>query len=197
MKEEAAAGQRDLFFLDQCGCALTLPNNYTWAREGVRPIVPYEASCGQRVNIIGALAPLGPQPALVYASRTTKLDSPLFLDFVCRNVAGLPSALDTLPADYRRARPCTIVLDNYSVHHSQVVKAALPHLEATGVTLFYLPPYSPELNDIEPLWRHLKYEELRVRSYKTATALKEAVDAALAKCAAQIAHYTMKLPRAA
>jgi hypothetical protein len=91
--------------------------------------------------VIGALAPYGPQPRLTYRSRTGKRDSAAFVKFLWRDVAGLPAPPEDLPALYRRARPCVIVLDNYSVHRSAVVKALLPALETVGVTFFYLPPY--------------------------------------------------------
>lgn len=142
MTEEAAAGQRDLYHLDECGFAPTLPTSYTWARAGTRPLVPYEAPQGRRVNVLGAVATTGPRPRFVWASRRTgqgRLDSAAFLDFVCCDVAQLPATWDALPPDYVRARPCTIVLDNYSVHRSNVVRAAEPVLARAGVTFFFLP----------------------------------------------------------
>lgn len=196
----AGAEELDLYYLDQCGLAPTLPTGYTWARAGVRVVVPYEAPQGRRVNVIGALAPLGAQRRLVWLSRTTAdgpLDSPVFLDFLWRDVAGLPAAPEDLPSGYQRGRPCVVVLDNYSVPHSKAVQAALPALEAAGVTLFYVPPYSPELNAIEPRWRHLKYEQLQVRSYRTAEALQAAVDEALTKQAALLHDPTTPLFEAA
>ena len=169
----------DLDYLDESGFAPTLPTSYSWAREGTRVVVPYEAPQGRRVNVVGALAPFGPAPRLVYESRTGKLDSAAFLRFLWQDVAGLPAAPDRLPTDYVRARPCVVVLDNYSVHRSTLVQAVQPALAAAGVRFSYLPPYRPELNAIEPLWRHVKYEDLPVRSYPTAAALKAAVDEAL------------------
>ena len=187
----------DLYFLDESGFAPTLPVSNTWAREGVRALVPYVAPQGRRVNVLGALAPYGPAPRLTYHSRTGKIDSAAFLAFLWRDVAGLPDAPEHLPAGYRRARLCVIVLDNYSVHRSVAVKEVLPALEAVGVTFFYLPPYAPELNAIEALWRHIKHEDMPVRSYDTADALKTAVDAVLDDHVAQIAQSTMSLPQAA
>src|SRR5919108_4856985 len=121
LTEAAARGAHDLFYLDQCGFAPTLPTNYTWARVGTRPLLRYEAPQGRRVNVLGAVAPVGPQPRFVYESRVAgagKLDGDALLDFVCRELVGLAggqAALDAVPADYRRARPCTIALDNYGV----------------------------------------------------------------------------------
>lgn len=128
---------------------------------------------GRRLNVLGALAPA--TSGLVWTSPRGKLDSAAFLEFVWRQVAVLPAAPGDLPADYRRARPCAIVLDNYAVHRSRVVTAALVDLERVGVGFFYLPPSSPELNRIEELWRHVKDEELPVRSYRTLDALRTAV----------------------
>jgi DDE superfamily endonuclease len=203
LTEAAARGERDLFYLDQCGVAPSLPLSYTWARVGVRPLARYEAPQRRRVNVLGALAPVGPRRALVYESRLAaegKLDGAAFLDFVCRRLAGLPggaAALAALPPDERRERPCTVVLDNYGVHHSTPVKAALPTLEALGVSLYYLPAYSPKLNRIEPEWHALKYDRLAERSFTTGPALKAAVDAALDERAAELHNSTGHLLEAA
>ena len=201
MTEAAARGAHDLYYLDQCGFAPTMPPGYTWAREGVRPLLRYEAPQGRRVNVLGALAPVGPRPRFVHQSRlagTAKLDGDALLDFVCRAVLGLPGGRADLDATLvRRPRPCTIVLDNYGVHHSKPVKAALPALAAIGVSFYYLPPYSPTLNRIEPEWHALKYDRLQGRSFTTGPALKTAVDTALAERAAEIHVSTSHLLEAA
>jgi len=112
-------------------------------------------------------------------------------------VAGLPTALEDLPTDYRRVRPCVIVLDNYSVHHAKVVQAVLPTLAAADVHFFYLPPYAPELNAIESLWGQIKYYDLQDRSYPDLSGLQEAVEGALAQHADHLAHSTTSLCAAA
>jgi hypothetical protein len=191
------ADRLDLHFLDESGFAPTLPTTYTWARVKVRARVPYEAPQRRRVNVLGAWAPLGSRPRFAYVSRPGKLDSAAFLAFVWRDVGGMTSPLGEVPAGYRRARRCVIVLDNYSVHHSRAVKDALPGLAAAGIELVYLPPYSPELNPIEGLWRHVKHEEMPVRSYTTAAELQAAVDHALDQHVAAPIHRTEDLPEAA
>jgi transposase len=201
LTEAAARGAHDLFYLDQCGFAPTMPPGYTWAREGVRPLLRYEAPQGRRVNVLGAFAPIGPRPRFVHQSRlagSSKLDGDALLDFVCRAVLGLPGGRADLDAALvRRTRPCTIVLDNYGVHHSKPVKAALPALETIGVVFYYLPPYSPELNRIEPEWHALKYDRLQHRSFTTGPALKTAVDTALAERAQEIQNSTSHFLEAA
>ena len=187
MREAAAAGQIDLYYLDEAGFAPTLPTGYTWARRGVRPLVPYEAPHGRRLNALGAVAPFGPTPRLVHATRLAsegKLDSAAFLDFVCGPLAQLPAshdALHTLPRDYRRARDCVVVLDNYQVHKSALVKTVRPRLADAGAVFYELPPYSPHLTRMEPVWRAVKYGGCAVRSHATGAALRDAVDTALSR----------------
>jgi hypothetical protein len=197
VKRDAMDDRVDLHFLDESGFAPTLPTTSTWARAKARARVPYEAPQRRRVNVLGAWAPFGATPRFAYASRTGKLDSAAFLAFVWRDVGGMTPPLGEAPAGFRRARRCVVVLDNYSVHHSQAVKAVLPGLAAAGIELVHLPPYSPELNLIEGLWRHVKHEELPVRSYTTAQALQAAVDHALDEHVAAPTHSLEELPEAA
>jgi hypothetical protein len=193
----AAVGAIELWYLDESGFAPTLPTGYTWARAGVRPVVWDEPPQGRRLNVLGALAAGGGAPGLVWTVPTGKLDSAVFLAFVRQQVAQLPTPL---PADYRRPTPCVLVLDNYAVHRSQAVQAVRPELERAGVYCYYLPAYSPELNRIEELWRHVKYEDLPRRSYRTLTDLRAALTEALAKHAISLPtplHSVTNLPEAA
>lgn len=105
-----------------------------------------------------------------------KYDAAAHLRFVEQHVAGLP---EVLPENYRRARPCVIVLDNYAVHHAQPVKERIPALKQAGVSFFFIPPYSPELNLIEPIWRQVKHQDLPNRSFLTIEQLHSAVGMAL------------------
>ncbi len=194
---QARRGQIDLAFLDEAGFAPTQPVSYTWCREGTRAVVPYVAPQGRRVNVIGALFPHGLRRRFTYQSTTGKIDSTVFLEFVWRDVARLPAAPTALRPSYRRRRRCVIVLDNYSVHRSAAIKEVVPRLRAAGIVFFYLPPYSPELNTIEGLWRHTKYEKLSERSYATADLLKEAVDGVLDDHVERLAQSTISLCEAA
>ena len=187
----------DLVFLDQSGFAPTLPTGATWGRRGRRVVVPYEAPQGRRVTAVGAYAPYDPAgPSLRFATRR-KADGPydaaVHLAFV-RHIAGLPPEPT---AAARRARPCVIVLDNYAVHHAAAVKSAAPDLADQGVTFCYLPPYSPELNPIEPVWRQVTYQDIPERSHPTDPARQTAVEAALTERARHLAESTTKLPRRA
>ena len=48
-----------------------------------------------------------------------------------------------------------IILDNYSVHKAQLVKKIC---EILNMNLIYLPPYFPQFNPIEQVWKTCKIE---------------------------------------
>ncbi len=75
---------------------------------------------------------------------------------------------------YRRARPIHIVLDNYIIHK---VHCVLRQLEALGarIVLHFLPPYSPNDNVIERLWKQLHDHVTRNHQHRTILSLVEAV----------------------
>lgn len=116
---------------------------------------------------------------LIWESRTTNWDSLSFLEFIWHKVAGLDTALGEVPVDWKITSRKVVVLDNYRVHQSRLVKSYLPVLKKVGVVFFYLPPYSPELNLIEAEWRQIKYQGLPCRSFVQLDQLLEAVNATM------------------
>ncbi|WP_052733155.1 transposase [Hymenobacter terrenus] len=73
------------------------------------------------------------------------------------------------------AQPTVRVLDNASIHKAHAVKAQLACWAAQGLTLLFLPPYSPELNRIEILWRFCKHYWLTPDAYLTPQTLLQHV----------------------
>jgi len=61
-------------------------------------------------------------------------------------------------------KPLTVILDNASVHTAKALQPYLKLLRNQGLTLYFLPPYSPELNRIEKLWHKMKYEWLAFKA---------------------------------
>lgn len=47
--------------------------------------------------------------------------------------------------------------DNASVHKARAIEPLMQVLRRQGVTLYFLPPYCPELNRIEKLWHLVKH----------------------------------------
>ena len=74
-----------------------------------------------------------------------------------------------------------VVMDNLSVHK---VAGVQERIEATGATLLYLPPYSPDFNPIEQAWSKIK-QKLRSAQARTVEALEAAVAQAIATVSSQ------------
>lgn len=68
-----------------------------------------------------------------------------------------------------------VILDNLGAHK---VKGVREKIEACGARVVYLPPYSPDLNPIEPIWAKVK-QYLRSVKARTGEALEQAVGEAL------------------
>ncbi|MEV0446307.1 transposase [Streptomyces spectabilis] len=193
---EAHAGTRDLIFLDESGFAPTMPTGYTWSRIGGRAVVPREDTRNRRVNVLGAKI-VGVEPDLLWQRTSGRIDADMLLQFVCVHLAGLGggAAVLDLAADglgaqatpvWERHRRCTVVLDNASAHVAKVFKSRRRQLAKIGVELFYLPPYSPELNDIELVWRQAKYQDYPQRAQTSTDSLGQAVDQAMTRQRDQI-----------
>jgi transposase len=115
------------------------------------------------VNVLATYEPFAPVPGLDAVSFARTLTSE---DLVAYLRDRVPTA----------RVPRVIVLDNAGIHTSKVLKAARPALAKQGIYLYYLPPYSPELNRIEPVFKQVKHHEMPVRSFTSQGALREAVD---------------------
>jgi len=76
---------------------------------------------------------------------------------------------------YRRAKRIHLVLDNFIIHKS---RRTLRHLAllAGRVLVHFLPPYSPESNVIERLWKQLHDHVTRNHTHRSIESLMEAVD---------------------
>lgn len=48
-----------------------------------------------------------------------------------------------------------LILDNFSSHKAKIARQ---YAEDHGINLIYLPPYSPDLNPIEFIWKSIKRE---------------------------------------
>jgi transposase len=96
-------------------------------------------------------------------------------------IAAFDAFTSTYAAEYAsHHKPCIIILDNASVHTSHAFLQRLDEWGSAGVVLPFLPPYRPELNLIDILWRKIKYEWLPLSCYLSYSHLKNAVISVLA-----------------
>lgn len=138
--ERASLAPEDLIFIDESGCHPGIGPLRGWAPKGVPLVGPEQVYARkQHVSIIGAMSIDG-----LVARATVKggVGSREFRRFVERNLVPV-------------LRPGHVVcMDNLNAHKNKRVRQLI---EATGATILYLPPYSPDFNPIEAAWAKLKH----------------------------------------
>nr|WP_275575222.1 transposase [Methylocucumis oryzae] len=72
-------------------------------------------------------------------------------------------------------RPMAAVIDNASIHTSHEFTQNLEEWRKKGLIIVNIPPYSPELNLIEILWRKIKYEWMPFSAYQSFQTLKDSL----------------------
>ncbi len=77
--------------------------------------------------------------------------------------------LDTFSLKIKRLT--VLVLDNARIHTARKIKERFQIWQQRGLFIFSLPPYSPHLNLIEPLWKELKQRWLKPENYTSADLL--------------------------
>lgn len=87
---------------------------------------------------------------------------------------------------FKIKKETVIVLDNAKIHTSKKVKERLKYWQDRGLYIFFLPPYSPQLNIIERLWKEIKEGWLRPCDYENFDTLRYAVNRVFANIGKEI-----------
>ncbi len=159
----AAVDPNRLIFLDESGIVTNMTRRYARAAVG-------ERACGDapvnwtRLTVLGAL---GLDGVVAMTTVTTGTTIPVFLDFLQTTV---------LPVLREQKPDAIVVMDNLSAHKNQAVRDAIA---ASGLTLRYLPRYSPDFSPLEPCWSKIK-TALRTAAARTVESLRAKLAAAVA-----------------
>jgi transposase len=70
-------------------------------------------------------------------------------------------------------RKTVVVLDNAPTHRSRKFMARIKYWSKSNLLIYFLPPYSPEINLIEILWRRIKHDWLPFDAFLNFQNLKE------------------------
>ena len=157
--DAAVAGQGHVFFVDAAHfvfgtflCCL-----WSFARIFVRA-----ASGRQRFNVLGAWNAVTHE--LIAVTNTTVVNTETMCELLRKMAAlGLTG-------------PITLVLDNARYQRNAAVQALAEQL---GITLLFLPSYSPNLNLIERLWKFIKRRALYGRYHPTFAEFRAAIQETL------------------
>ena len=130
--DAAQAGCGHVFFVD---AAHFVFGTFLCCLWSFKRIFVRAASGRQRFNVLGAWNAVTRE--LIAVTNTTVVNTETMCELL-RNIAALGLA-----------GPITLVLDNARYQRNAVVQALATQL---GITMLYLPSYSPNLNLIERLW---------------------------------------------
>jgi transposase len=152
---EAQAGQRAVFFVDAAHFVLAPFLGFLWSLTRVFIRAP---AGRQRFNVLAALN------ALTHELITVTNDTYITAQSVCELLHKL--------AALHLSVPITLILDNARYQRCAIVQATATDLQ---IELCFLPPYSPNLNLIERLWKFVKKQCLYSKYYADFAAFKTAI----------------------
>ena len=146
-KLKAEAGDKEpIYFADSVHPQHQTKLTYGWILSGVRKAIATNAK-QYRLNIMGGICLNGHR---IITEQAEKLDA---------------DAIATFLVKLRNAHPgkhfIHLMLDNAGYHKDKNVQQFAENL---GIKLHYLPPYSPNLNPIERLWKIL-HEHVTYNKY--------------------------------
>ena len=149
-----------LVFIDESGAKTNMTRLYSRAKEGQRVVDNVPSGHWCTTTMISSVRLDGSTACMVVDGATTK---DIFKAYVEQIL------LPTLKAGD------IVVLDNLSAHKNKEIRDLI---ESVGAELWFLPPYSPDLNPIEKMWSKIK-SILRTLKARTEEALINAVAKAL------------------
>lgn len=167
LEQRREKGELELYYFDEAGFNLTPCVPYAWQPTGEYIEVP--SAKGGNLNVLAFMNKDNDCIPFIFENRVNT-------DIV---VACFDSFSDTLTGKN------IVIMDNAPVHKSKKFFDRLPEWHKKGLDIIFLPPYSPELNLIEILWRKMKYEWLPFSAYTSFTQLKEWVENILVKFGSQ------------
>lgn len=160
--ELAKQGKAHLFFIDAVHFLYAPFLCFLWCFQRIFVKAP---AGRKRVNILGALNAITKQ--VHFKSTDDTVNKQTITEFLYQ-----------LRIYHHDMKPIYIVLDNARYHHAKVVRDLA---EKLNIKLLYLPPYSPNLNIIERLWKFLKKKCLYGRYYDSFEKFKLAITDQLKK----------------
>jgi len=110
----------------------------TWFHKGEQRIIRTYGK-HDSVKLVGII---NYETGKVYVEENEEFNAEVFLKFLERTLELYPSG------------KVVMVLDNSKVHHAKLLQEFLKNNQR--ISLMFLPPYSPNLNIIEGLWKWLK-----------------------------------------
>lgn len=130
---------------------LTIPRRRL-TKRGVKPITPYQHKF-DNFYLFGAFSPINGDYFLLEMPFCNTDTFQVYLQELSSQK----------PKEFK-----VIILDNGAFHHSKALM--IPE----NISLLFLPPYSPELNPAERMWRYIK-DRLAMKAFKNLEEIKGSI----------------------
>jgi len=148
----------DLYFGDESHFGLTPNVPYAWQHKDNPILLPSKKS--QKLSVFGLM------------STQCQLFSKMVVGGF--NSSEVIACIDDFVQTIKKKT--IIILDNAPIHRSKAFKEKIKEWENLDLYIYFLPPYSPELNKIEILWRFIKYKWLPFEAFVNFKNLKERLE---------------------
>ena len=143
IRKLAAEEGASIFFADEASIRTDHHAGTTWAPVGQTPVV---ITTGERksVNMVSAISPRG---ELRFRVQEGTMNAGKFIDF-------LKALLDSVPGKI------FLIVDGHPVHKAKKVSEFVKEKADGRLSIFFLPPYSPDLNPDEWVWNNVKNDRI-------------------------------------
>lgn len=144
-----------LYFQDEAGVNLIPYLGKTWGTKGKTPVIRLTGNKGG-LSLSSAVSTSG---EMLFRFETGRVNALVHIDFLRKVRRHHPN------------RKVIIVTDRAPIHTAGAVHDYV-NKNAGSFTIYYLPPYSPELNPDELVWGYIKKNELKAHSATNRNELK-------------------------
>jgi transposase len=138
IRRDAKRLQAEIWFGDEAGVRSDAHAGTTWAPRGRTPIV---STTGARfgLNLVSAV---NGQGLFRFMGVQGRVNAGVFIEFLRRLLV-------------KAEHPIFLIVDGHPTHKAKKVQKFVAR-NSKGLRLYFLPPYSPELNPDEQVWNDLK-----------------------------------------
>lgn len=160
IRKRAQEEDATILFADEAAVRTDFHAGTTWGAVGQTPVV---MSTGEKKSImmISAVSPKGQLRFHLHQGSFNSADFIAFCKQLLNDIEG----------------KIFLIVDNGPVHTSKMTRAFVDEVER--LELFFLPPYSPELNPDEWVWKNVKHDRIARKSVQSFSELAKAAESAL------------------
>jgi transposase len=134
-------------------------STYAWIAKGQEKEI-LSNTARVRVNLNGAINPANPTQIVTHSCETINAESTI-------------TWLQLIEERFSQLKTIYLYVDNARYYRSKLVSQ---YLENSKIKMIFLPPYSPNLNPIERLWKFLKKEVIKSNYTPNSTIFRQRIN---------------------